>query len=220
MTSDGSTPPGPLVAPPRSGTGPHASGRLAALAASLDRPTITLGEVIDRMGQAGFGLVLLIITLVVLIPLPGPLGILLGGLIVFISAQLFTGARRLWLPDMIRRRQIPAGALQRYIGRALPWLERAEAWLRPRRWIPLSGRGARVLLAVPLVSLGAAITLPIPLGNFMPALALIVFALGLIARDGLAILIGLVLTAVALGWTAVLVFAGAEVYQAISGWLF
>ena len=59
--------------------------------------------------------------------------------------------------------------------------------------------------------LAVVIALPIPFGNTAPAVALLVFALGFIARDGAAIAAGLVLAAVAMAWTAFLVFAGASV---------
>ena len=88
----------------------------------------------------------------------------------------------------------------------------AKARLTPRRMLPLTGLGARSLLATPLILLGATISLPIPLGNFMPALALIAVSLGLIVRDGAAILAGLALTVLAIGWTAALVFAGSELF--------
>lgn len=196
-----------------------ATGRLSALADSMEGPHVTLGEIVDRLGHAGFGLVLLVMTLIILIPIPGPIGMIFGTLIIFMAIQLLTGARRLWVPEVLRRRHLPAAGLRAFIEKTLPWLESAEARLKPRRWIRLSGGSARMALAIPLAGLGAAITLPIPLGNFMPALALIAMSLGLIARDGLAILVGLALTVLALGWTAALVFAGAEIYQTVAGWI-
>jgi hypothetical protein len=209
----------PVALPAGAAPRTQASGRLAAIVYGFDGDRIPVGEIVDRMGQSGFGLVLLMLTLVVLIPVPGPLGMVLGTVIVFLSLQLVTNQRRLWLPGFIRRARIPTATLRAFLDRALPWLERIESFLKPRRWIPLSGRTARMLLAIPLISLGAAITLPIPLGNFMPAFALIVFALGLIARDGLAIVAGSVLTVIALVWTAALVFAGAEIADFALSWL-
>lgn len=196
----------------------QASGRLAALAAGLDADKVSLGELVDRLGHAGFGFVLLLLTVIVMIPVPGPLGMFLGLIIIFIALQLLIGARRLWLPGWLRRRQLPAPMLRSMIDRLLPHLRRLETWLHPRRWTSLTGFGARSMLAAPLVLLGGAITLPIPLGNFMPAIALFVVSLGLIVRDGAAVIAGLVLTIVALGWTAALVFAGAEIFQFLFGW--
>lgn len=196
-----------------------AARRLSALSDGIEGDWVTLGEIVDRMGHAGFGLALLVITVVVLIPVPGPLGMVLGTIIALVAFQLLIGARRLWLPGFVRTRSLPGPALRAMLDRIVPWIERAEAYMKPRRMIPLSGRGARVLLSIPIMALGAAITLPIPLGNFMPALALIVFSLGLMARDGVAIIVALILTAAALVWTAALVLAGAEILDFLFGWI-
>ena len=59
--------------------------------------------------------------------------------------------------------------------------------------------------------LGVVLVLPIPFGNVVPAFALIAIAVGLMARDGMAELAGLVLFVTALAWTVFLVVAGASV---------
>ncbi|MCW1841027.1 exopolysaccharide biosynthesis protein [Prosthecomicrobium hirschii] len=187
-----------------------ASRRLNALAESLDAETVGLGELVDRLGHAGFGFFLLILTIIVLIPIPGPVGMVLGIVIGFVALQLLIGARRLWLPGFMRRRRIPAAPLKSMLVRIIPKLAWAEAFLKPRRWPRLTGFGARSLLAVPVLLMGATISLPIPLGNFMPALALMAVALGLIVRDGLAVIAGLVLAVLAIFWTSALFVLGAE----------
>jgi hypothetical protein len=192
-----------------------ASRRLASVIEAIEGDHVRAGDMLDRMGSSSFGFTLLTLTLLVMIPVPGPLGILLGALIGFIALQLMLGSRRLWLPEILRRRNIPAGLLRTTVQKLLPALTWLESFLTPRRWMPLSGRAARVALSLPLLGLGLAIMLPIPLGNFAPALALAVFSLGFLTRDGLAILVACALSIGAFAWTGVLLFAGAEVF----GWL-
>ncbi|MBT9293034.1 exopolysaccharide biosynthesis protein [Prosthecodimorpha staleyi] len=196
-----------------------ASRRLHGLAESLNAETIGLGELVDRLGHAGFGFFLLILTVIVLIPIPGPIGMVLGVVIGFVALQLLVGARRLWLPDFMRRRHIPAAPLKAMLVRIIPKLAWVEAFLKPRRWPQLTGFGARSLLAVPVLLMGATITLPIPLGNFVPAFALMAVALGLIIRDGLAVIAGLVLAVLAIVWTAALITVGAELTASLFAWL-
>ena len=81
--------------------------------------------------------------------------------------------------------------------------------------MPLTGRVARVVLAAPLLIMAMTLALPIPLGNGLPAIAVIVFALGFMERDGLAILAALGICVVALVWTVALILFGAEIF----GWL-
>jgi hypothetical protein len=175
-----------------------------------NRP-LTLGEAFDRLGQEGLGLALLILTLPALIPIPGPVGLTFGTLTFFIGLQVLLGWQSLWLPGVLRRRELPATSLRRVIAASLPWLRRVEVHLRESRMPRLAGAKARVLLAAPVMALAVIIALPIPFGNFAPAVALITFAVGFLARDGMAVLAGVLLSGMAFGWTAVLLAAGAEI---------
>lgn len=198
-----------------------ASTRLLALRRSVDDSdeTLTLGQVIDSLGQAGLGLVLLILTLPSLIPLPGPFGMLFGTLIAIVSLQVLFGAHRVWLPEILRRRRVSPGLVRSFVDKGVPILQRVEGRLKPRRMLPLTNRAARIALAVPLLVMAIVLALPIPLGNVGPCASLIAFALGFIQRDGLAVLVGLGLSALTLVWTAVLIVFGAAMFDWISGFV-
>lgn len=188
------------------------SRRLLEIGRTLRRQdTTTVGDFLDGLGADALGLVLLVLTLPTLIPVPGPIGMTFGTLIALIALQLVFGARTLWLPARLRRRTVPAGALRGVIAKSLPWVGRIEHLLRAGRLDMLAGRRARAVLALPLLLLAVTIILPIPLGNVAPALALIAFALGFLARDGGAILVALGLSLAALAWTGFLFVAGANV---------
>lgn len=201
------------------GRGP-VTARLVGAARLLRRPRTTLGTLFDRLGEDGLGLALLILSLPTLIPVPGPIGMTFGSLIAVVALQVMTGARTLWVPSVLRRRELPGPALRGVIGRALPGLSRAERLLEEGRLSSLAGRRARVVLALPILLLAVAIILPLPLGNIAPALALVAFGLGLLARDGLMILVGLAASLLALGWTGFLVLAGAALIEGAfpGGW--
>lgn len=182
---------------------------------------VTLGELIDGLGPAAIGLTLLLLALISMVPLPGPFGMLFGSIIAFISLQIMFGATRLRVPRMIRRMSLPDGVIQMAIDKITPGLHRVERLLRPRRWLPLTGRLARVGLAFPLFATASVLALPIPMGNPAPAASLIAFSLGFIFRDGLAIIVGLGLSIIALAWTAFLVLFGSHVIGQIGdfvGW--
>lgn len=172
--------------------------------------SVPLGEVIDGLGQAGIGMTLLVLTLPALIPIPGPFGLIFGSIVAFLSAQLIFGARRLWLPEALRARALPTEGVRSMLAKALPWLQRAETWLKPRRLLPLTGRLGRAALGVPLILMGVALALPIPLGNVPPVASLVALSLGLMVRDGAAVLVGLALAAVAALWLALLAVFGAQ----------
>lgn len=185
----------------------------------LSREGVTMGQAFDRLGQEGLGLALLVLTLPALIPIPGPVGFTFGTLTFFIGLQVLLGARSLWLPGILRRQVLPTTALRKVIAASLPWLVKVERHLQESRFPRLAGPEARIILAAPVMGLAFIIALPIPFGNMAPAIALLAFAVGFLARDGLAILAALVLSALAFGWTAVLIATGAGIVDWISGWL-
>lgn len=190
-----------------------ASGHLLGLGQRMAgrSGSVSVGELVDTLGSSAIGMVLIFLTLPTLIPIPGPFGLVFGTILMLVSAQLLFGVRRLWLPEMVRQRMLPVGAVARMVDVGAPILLRAEAALKPRRMLPLTGRLGRIALAVPMVLLALAIALPIPLGNIPPALSMIVIALGLVVRDGIAIVIGLILSIFAGLWAAAILLFGAEI---------
>jgi hypothetical protein len=166
------------------------------------------------MGVSGLATTTLLLTLLSLIPLPGPFGILFGSLLALIALQFMAGSRRLHLPSSVRRWTLPATTFPLLLSHGIPLIKRMEGWAAPRRMLPLSGRRARVLLGLPLLTMATVLALPIPLGNLMPAASLIAISLGLIARDGVLVLLGLGTSVVAVVWTGALLLIGAEMFEA------
>ncbi len=82
--------------------------------------------------------------------------------------------------------------------------------------LPLTGRRARMLLAIPLLAMAFVLALPIPLGNLPPAASLIAISLGLVARDGVLVIVGLGLAVVAIGWIGALILVGAELLATVA----
>lgn len=193
-----------------------ASSRLAKVGDRIQRdgPETTVGDVVDSLGPTGLGLMLLVLTL--LSAVPGISGLIFGPMIALLSIQVVIGARRLWLPEFVRRRRLRSDRVQVRLANGVSALQRVESWLEPRRLLPLTNRVARLALAIPLFSMAAIMTLPLPFGNVAPAAALIVLSLGLVTRDGLAIILGWVLSVVALVWTATILWHGAKVLEWIT----
>ncbi|PPQ36285.1 Uncharacterized conserved protein [Rhodoblastus acidophilus] len=185
----------------------------------LAREQPTFGALLDRLGSRGLGLILMLMTLPALIPVPGPFGMVFGSILALLTAQLAGGARRFWLPRRLRDRPAPAAAMRTALKRALPWAARLGPGLRQGRLAWLTGARARRVCAAPMFVMAVIIALPIPLGNVAPCAAMLVSAAALIARDGLALMVGMGLSALAAAWTALLLFAGAEIAFKVWAWL-
>lgn len=190
------------------------SRSLLAIGRALRTGQQSVGHIVDHLGPNGHGLALLLLAIVTLIPVPGPLGVALGLLMACVSLQLMTGASRLWLPAFVRRSPFPTRFVRAAIASVIPRLSRVEGILREKRLAVLTGQPARCALAIPILLLGLVIAAPIPFGNLAPALAVIAIAVGLIARDGAAVMIGLTAWFPAVAWAALVAFFGAE----FAGW--
>ena len=136
-----------------------------------------------------------------------------GAPLLFLAAQLTFGMRP-WLPRVIAERSMPRAHFAALITRATPWLARAERLLRPR-WSVLCRPPAEYLVGGVCLLLSLIVFLPIPLGNMLPALAICLLALGILERDGLWVLAGLLgaTAGVALVWGVLYALLRAAVFM-------
>jgi hypothetical protein len=123
--------------------------------AGLDKPYASLGDLRDALGDRGFGVLLFIFALPNLMPVNIPLlSAVLGAPLVLLAAQLTYGRHKPWLPHWLTRQSISRQNFEAVVSRALPYLERAERWLRPRLTVLLSWTGERLIgLGLPSCSL-------------------------------------------------------------------
>lgn len=193
-----------------------ASQRLVLLTRDIAPQTqVSIGNVVDQLGSSSLGLILLILTIPAIIPIPGPIGIILGSCLALVAVQVIAGAKRVWLPGWLRSCNLPTRFITASIARIVPWLERFERQLSPRRWKMLSGGVARPFLGLAILAMAVIITLPIPFGNVLPVVVLAMLALALLERDGVAVLLALGMALVAIVWTEVLLLFGAQMLETL-----
>lgn len=198
----------------KSSTAPaeRVSERLAALVADSRIERISVADIVAALGDRGFGLLMLLLTLPNAVPVPGPgLSAILALPAALLAAQMALGLKRPRLPTRLHRASFPRRRVAAVLAYARPGLERLERLLRPRR--PLAGDR---LVGVVCLLLALVLALPIPFGNLPVAWALIVVALGVIERDGLAMLAGMVAGGAAVAWNVLLVIAGREAIAVVS----
>ena len=169
-------------------------GQLQAIIVELPEDQLTLGELLQVFGDEGLLLLTILLTLVFLIPVSIP-----GVSTVFGAAILLVGISRvfgrpLWLPAKLRARALPAARLRPALDGGLHWVRRLEKISRPYRLRGLV-EGALPELFNNLAFILAALLLMAPFGfvpfsNTLPGLALLLYAIGMIQRDGTAIVLG------------------------------
>nr|AAG09262.1 ExoD [EDTA-degrading bacterium BNC1] len=164
------------------------------MAEDTARERISVNDLVVAMGDRAFGALMLVFALPNVLPTPPGTSGLLGLPLVYLAAQLMLGQRP-WLPKFIGSRSIRREDFAAFIERAAPWLRRAERLLRPRLVFLVSPAAERLVGAVCLV-LAIVLFLPVPLGNMLPALSISVFSFGILGRDGLWVICGVLLAVI------------------------
>jgi hypothetical protein len=173
------------------------SAILKAYAASLTAERVTIGDLVHVMRDRAFGALMIVLALPNVLPvaLPG-LSAILGTPLIFIAAQLMFGRTEPWLPHFVAKRGLPRDGFVRLVNRMMPHLERAEAYLKPR-WPLLTSRTGEMAIGAVCFGFAFIIALPVPLGNVVPGIAVSLLSLGLVAKDGVAVIVGLCMGVVA-----------------------
>ena len=170
--------------------------RVSAVASENEQ--LSLGSIVDRLGQRSFGPLLLLSGVITLAPLVGDIpGVptVLALLVLLVAAQLLIGRDRLWLPNWLLARSVASDKVERGLG----WLRRParaiDRLLRPRLTVLTGWVGGR---AIALGCIVIALAMPpmelVPFSANGAGLALTAFGLGLIARDGLLALLAFIIT--------------------------
>ena len=154
---------------------------------------ISLDEAIETLGDRAYGLAMLMLSLPMAVPISAIPGIstVFGIPLILIAAQLMLGRARPWLPRWLGSKSFVRADFARIMDKALPWLERCERYIRPRLGLLVTSAAERVIGAA-ATFMAVIMALPIVLGNQPPAVAIALFSLALIARDGLFVILGVV----------------------------
>lgn len=178
----------------------------------LSGETISIGELLEAFHERGFGVVLFVFALPMALPIPVPPGIniMLALPLLILTAQQMAGRHTIWLPDRLKRRTIRTSSLSGMLTKALPFVLKIEHLTKPRFGMITSDGFSHVIGLIGLV-FALAICVPVPLSNTVPSFAIALMAIGVLMRDGLAVLFGMV---IGITWvvclSAVLIFIGME----------
>lgn len=162
---------------------------------------ITLGELKASMHERGFGVVMLVFSV--------PLGFIPPGVAILVSLPVMLFAIQMimaldspWMPQWLERKSVKRATLAKVIEKTAPGLRKLEKFIRPRLYFASSRTGEQIIGVFSLI-FALSVTVPFPLTNLLPGIAVAIMSLGLISRDGVMILLGMVVgsigTVIALG---------------------
>lgn len=158
---------------------------------------LTLSHLSALLRDRMWGGLLLAFAAINILPLPPGTTTVTGIPLILLSAQMVVGRARPWFPKRIDQRGLTKTELRRLLAKFLPWERRLERIFKPRLVALTNHRATRVIGLVSLF-LSIILWLPIPLGNHAPAVAMTLFALALIYRDGVLVMLGALATLVSI----------------------
>ncbi|HEX2561279.1 exopolysaccharide biosynthesis protein [Phenylobacterium sp.] len=172
-------------------------------AADGNGPRVSVQEIMDAVGQRSFGPLLLLAGLLGMTPVAAVPGApsMIALITLLVAGQLLIGRDAFWLPKFLLKRSVRADRLQKTVRVATKPARVVDRMVKPRLEA-LTGPVADRMVA--LVCVVLALSVPplefLPFVAFIPSAAIASFGLGLIARDGLLVLIAFAISAGALGF--------------------
>lgn len=192
--------------------------RLRDAAAAIQDERVSMRSIAHAHGPEAHGTLLLLLAMPCLLPVPG-VGTVLGFGMVALAVAMWRGQDEPCVPQRVANLELPHHWAKRVLEGLASAYEMAGRHARARL-SHLAGPTWRSALAAAVGSMAIIVVLPIPFGNLLPALALMLIGLGLVFRDGIAVILGLLMSGVALvATTGLLLMAWIWGSEWIWGWV-
>lgn len=190
--------------------------QLNAIIEKLPPNGVTLSEILDLVGDGGLLILTGLLSLVFLIPvsIPGVSTVFGAAILLIAVSRLFR--RTLWLPKSVQQRVIASDKLREVLQRAMTWLHRLEKFAQPDRLKWLASASMDTFNNLMLILAALLLMAPfgfIPFSNTLPAIAIILLALGLLQRDGASILLGYLANIATILYFGILIAGGGMAIQ-------
>jgi len=159
--------------------------------------SVDLKTVVEAFGNRAFGPIMVLSGLCMMTPLGAIPGIppAFGVIVIVFATQLLFRRRTPWMPEVLRRVRIPADKLLKVKEKVRPVLAKIDGIISPRLLWAVTGP---MQVVISLIAIILSLTFfplgMVPFGVLAPALIVLILGLGITARDGVLILIGLSLS--------------------------
>ncbi len=153
--------------------------------------TVSVGEVLDRAGDRGYGLLLIVLAIPAFIPvLPPGTSTVLGLLMSLVALQMLVGRSQPWVPQRWRRKRLAPTTVNRLQTQGVALLRKVERITYPRgRWLVGNGFFRR-WNALVVIFMALVLSSPLPFLNTLPALGVLLIGVGLLNHDGYLLIAG------------------------------
>jgi len=181
-------------------------------------------DFVSHLQLYGIAFLLLLFSLPAALPIPAiGLNTIIALPLLLLTVQQALGRHSLWVPDFVGRKSINPQAIEGFIQKSIPFIKKIEILSKPRLLFLTSQQAQKIIGLLGFV-MALAVAIPLPLTNTVPSFGIAMLAVGVLMRDGFAVIIGAL---VGIAWVsmlvAVFVFFGVEgaemVKDFIKGWV-
>ena len=159
--------------------------------------SVDLKTVVEAFGNRSFGPIMVLCGLCMMTPLGAIPGIppAFGIIIIVFALQLLFRRKTPWMPEVLRRVKIPSDKLSKVQAKVRPALAKIDGVIRPRfQWAATGPMQVFISIVAIVLSLTFFPLGMVPFGVVAPAFIILLFGLGITARDGILTLLGLSLS--------------------------
>jgi len=177
------------------------SGIMEELIEKTDGNKVSLDDVLSAFSNRAYGPLLLVPAVLAVSPIGGIPGmsVITGTIIFLIALQMLFSYSQPWLPKRLLAFKFDRNLLVTVVIKSKPWVLWLERYLQSRLTFLVGSTFSKVIA---IICMGLAVLMyPLALVPFAvaaPGTAIILFSLGMTTHDGMLVLLGLIITAVAI----------------------
>lgn len=183
---------------------------IEALAERAPEDGFSLRAIFDQLDESAFGAGLFLLALPCCIPFLYGVPQVVSLPMMALAAQMAMGREQPWMPDKLGDRKIDRKGLTQMAAGGRKWLGWIERIVRPRFTV-ITGKRSERVIGLFLCVFCASILVPLPMTNTVPGFAVAIASFGLMQKDGLMVIAGLV---IGTAWVSGLI--GAVMFGAVS----
>ena len=184
--------------------------QVLVLLAAEPEERISFRDILAILSERSFAILVVLLGLPNCLPMPPPIPTISALLLIMIAVQMLVRRPEPWFPGVVLRGSVARSDVLRAVKRALPVVSTLERWSRPRLSV-FDPRVASLLSAILLLLMSIGMLLAAPLIGQVPyGLAVCLFGLGQIERDGVLVLSGMVAGAVGVALSASFIYGVVE----------
>lgn len=160
----------------------------------INSKQVSIRNIIDILDEKAAQIIIIILCAPTALPIPAlpVLTQILSSIVIITLLQLFIGKKSIWLPKKLNNKKVNSETIHKSVGKLIHYHEKIEGIIKPRIKI-LSSAIFNKIIFLFCIFLSMVVALPIPFSNTVPSMAIIVIMLGIIEKDGILILLGILL---------------------------